>query len=108
MRCGASQQFRSPMTAQGQLLSNGCPTLGPNVFNRIGGPCVVTASVRVGRYSDAPTAKLPPATAASRGAMDLDPPNAIAISTTAKIDPKMAFACSHRSNVCRPSADSLL
>jgi hypothetical protein len=40
--------------------------------------------------------------------MEQDPANAIAISTTAKIDPKMAFACSHRSNVRRSSVDSLL
>src|SRR5262245_11970842 len=51
---------------------------------------------------------VPLATAASRGAMDLDPANAIAMSATAKIDPKMAFASSHRSNVRRSSADSLL
>jgi hypothetical protein len=48
------------------------------------------------------------ATAASRGPMDLDPANAIAIIKAAKIEPKMAFACSHRSNVRRSSADSLL
>ena len=54
---------------------------------RMGGPCVVTTSVRVWCCSDARTSKavvVPLATAASRSAMDLDPANAIAISTAAQ------------------------
>jgi hypothetical protein len=83
----------------------------PNVFNRIGGPCVVTTAVCYGTVCGTPTSEaavVPLATGASRGPMDLDPANAIAIIKAAKIEPKMAFACSHRSNVRRSSGDSLL
>jgi hypothetical protein len=53
-------------------------------------------------------AAVPLSTAASRCPIDPDPANAIAMSKTAKIEPQRAFASSHRSNVCRSSADSLL